>query len=523
MAIVSRFSLQLSVQYVLCCGFFLAFVGCGGSKPAQVKLGKPIDQFANLPPERIESLHGKVRAFCADCHVYPDPSSYPKANWSEEVSRGFEFYEKSGRTDLTPLSKHVFVEYFQTLAPLQLEIPPPRSDLEGPVKFRRMPISYRDSVRRPAVSHLYSSDQGLLVCDVTADEVGKVIIENGTGSYQKLFSSAAPAHVTWFAPLPAQPAGLLVAELGTFTPDDHDKGGVRFVASEQLAVPDATGQILLEKVGRVADVSVGDFNADGLPDVVVAEFGWHETGGMHILWNKSSSSNGELNFEAERLDSRHGASHVHVTDIDDDGDQDFVVLHSQEYESVSVYVNSGTGQFERSQVWNANVPDYGLSSMDLADVDSDGDLDVLLSNGDSMDSFLVKPHHGVQWLENKSESESLEFVHHPVAQQPAAYGAAAGDLDGDGDIDLVGCTMVWQSQDLNTLVWYEQIDDGQFITHPLDLSSSQHAAVELGDYDGDGDLDIAVGEFDRYVKLDFCGEIWWNDGVVESDQGDVSE
>lgn len=509
---------QLLVVGVLAC-----LAGCEGSKTARVTLGDPADQFANLSAERIEHLDGKVREFCADCHVFPAPSSYPKGNWSEEVSRGYEFYAKSGRTDLTPPSKHVVVEYFQTLAPMKLELPSPLYDLDGPVQFRRSPIRYAGSQRkRPGVSHLFNSEQGLLICDVTSDRIGKVSVEEGQVTYDEILSSAAPAHVTWFAPLPDESPGLLVAELGTFTPDDHDKGAVVFFSHESLQEEDPEGIKLLEGVGRVADVSTGDFDGDGLTDVVVAEFGWHETGGMHVLWNKSNATE-NLRFETQRIDSRHGASHVHVQDLDQDGDSDFIVLHSQEYESVSAYLNMGDGQFERQQVWNANVPDYGLSSMDLADIDRDGDLDVVLSNGDSMDSFLLKPHHGVQWLENRSQGESLEYVHHPVAQLPAAYGATAGDIDGDGDIDLIGCTMLWESQDLNTLVWYEQKDDGTFESHPLDLSSSQHAAVELGDFDGDGDLDIAVGEFDRYIQLDFCGEIWWNEGPAPNLAENISE
>ena len=494
----------------------LAVSGCGPQKTAQVTLGKPINHFANLPPERIEQLDEKVRGFCADCHVYPDPSSYPKANWKEEVARGFEFYEASGRTDLSPPNRAVIIDYFQTLAPEKLDIPPPSYELTGPIQFTPKPISYSGTNKRPGVSHLFNSSEGLLICDVTTDEVGLVSFEQHDATYKKLLSAAAPAHVALYDPRGSGEVGMLVAELGTFTPDDHDKGAVSFLPQSRLQATDPERIKLLENVGRVADVTTGDFDGDGKPDAVVAEFGWHETGGLHIIWNKCQQDS--LDFEVARIDTRHGASHVHVIDVDRDEDLDLVVLHSQEYESVSVYLNHGERQFERQEIWHAHVPDYGLSSMELADIDADGDFDIVLSNGDSMDSFLLKPHHSVQWLENTSQAEALSFTHRSVAQLPAAYGATAGDLDGDGDIDLVGCTMLWQSQDLNTLVWYEQTEPGVFEMHPLDLSSNQHAAVELGDFDADGDLDIAVGEFNRYIELDYCGEIWWNEGPTPGGQ-----
>ena len=51
----------------------------------------------------------------------------------------------------------------------------------------------------------------------------------------------------------------------------------------------------------------------------------------------------------------------------------------------------------------------------------------------------------------------------------------------------------------------------------LDLSMDQHASVELGDFDQDGDLDIATGEFERNIKMPNWINVYWNEGSVSED------
>ncbi|OLC53223.1 MAG: hypothetical protein AUH92_06450 [Acidobacteria bacterium 13_1_40CM_4_69_4] len=80
--------------------------------------------------------------------------------------------------------------------------------------------------------------------------------------------------------------------------------------------------------------------------------------------------------------------------------------------------------------------------------------------------------------------------------------AEAGDLDGDGDLDIVACSMtgvpaVERNSEilLESLLWLEQTTPGRFERHALELNTCDHATLSLGDYDRDGDLDFAVGVF----------------------------
>ena len=78
------------------------------------------------------------------------------------------------------------------------------------------------------------------------------------------------------------------------------------------------------------------------------------------------------------------------------------------------------------------------------DLDGDGDLDVLVTNGDMLDDFQLKPYHSIRWLENKG---SYPYVPHELAHMFGVMRAQAADLDGDGDLDIVACALVQFSVD----------------------------------------------------------------------------
>lgn len=228
-----------------------------------------------------------------------------------------------------------------------------------------------------------------------------------------------------------------------------------------------------------------------------------------------TSSEGDLKFQQKVLDPRHGASHVLITDWNRDGLPDFVTLFSQEHETIVAFLNEGTGHFKSETIYQAPDPAYGSSCIELVDFDGDGDLDLLFTNGDTMDSFELRPSHSVQWLENQGR---FPFQHHRLAPLTGAYGITHGDFDQDGDIDLAACTMTWDyAQPRNTIVWYEQTAPGQFLAHPLDYSRGQHPVITAGDFDADGDIDLAVGNFEaREAEQADQSEwfsIWWNRGI----------
>ena len=161
-----------------------------------------------------------------------------------------------------------------------------------------------------------------------------------------------------------------------------------------------------------------------------------------------------------------------VADLNGDKRPDFVALVAQQYEHVVAFLNRGPGRgFRQETIFRAITPVWGSSGIQLVDLDKDGDLDVLMTNGDTLDDFTIRPFHGVRWLENKGE---FPFVQHDLVAMPGVHRAQAVDIDGDGDLDVFACAFLPSSQnpqfqnlerqgnlsDLTSVGWLEQTSPG---------------------------------------------------------------
>ncbi|MCO6458680.1 MAG: VCBS repeat-containing protein [Pirellulaceae bacterium] len=481
--------------------------------------GRPDGPSGIAPPQElsdsvdIEGLRPRVTAFCGDCHAFPPPDSFPRHAWHAEVEQGFNFYRESGRHDLQPPPMNEVVAWYRAQAPESLDVPDPEPVQPGPLAFRPRPVPFTGG-DFPAVSHLHwqpASDGRageLLVCDMRAAVVLQASRLCDRPELTRLAEIPHPAHIT---PVDLDRDGVtdyLVADLGSYQPEDHQRGRVVWLrpttgdakAGDSEDSGDGWQQVVLaDQLGRVADIQVADFNADGLLDLIVAEFGWRKTGRLQMLWGQLPVD-AVPRFRPEAIDPRHGVIHVPVCDLNHDQRPDFVGLVSQEHEVIDLFLNQAAGGFEKIRLYTGHEPAMGSSGIQMVDLDGDGDLDILYTNGDTLDSYFVKPSHAVHWLENLGD---LKFQDHELVKLPGAYRALAGDLDGDGDLDIAACSYIPRTMihDLpperrfDSLIWLEQHSPGQFVRHALEQSPHGHMALELGDFDGDGDLDLATGSY----------------------------
>jgi hypothetical protein len=474
-----------------------------------------------LPPR--EASREEVERTCGGCHPTPPPEIFPDFLWPHEVERGFTFLERGQVPADTPSFGSV-VAYYRSRAPKELpalgRTDPPT---ECPAQFRRTGYRASRGPQSPAVANVrfvHLSDERRL--DVVACDMinGEVLLLR---PYQP---AAGLRVVTRAVPNPAHAEvadldgdgvkDLLVANLGSPIPTDERLGSVVWLRGR------ADGSFepvtLADKLGRVADVQAADFDGDGDLDLIAAVFGWQETGGVLLLENRTTDPERPA-FVPTTVDPRHGAIHVPVADLDGDGRPDFVALISQEHETVVAFLNAGGRRFVPRVIYAAPHPGFGSSGIQLVDLDRDGDLDVLMTNGDSMDSELLRPYHGVQWLENRG---TYPFLCHRLTPLYGAQRAVAADIDGDGDLDVVAVSFLpgayyqglRREMGLDAVIVLEQATPGRFVRHSLEAVTCDHATCDLGDFDADGKVDLVVGNAFVPYGYSSTGDHSDADGVI---------
>ncbi|MEX0822287.1 MAG: VCBS repeat-containing protein, partial [Rhodothermales bacterium] len=280
---------------------------------------------------------------------------------------------------------------------------------------------------------------------------------------------------------------IVVANVGSAVPTDNRVGSVVLLTRTEGL--NFTSTTILQGVGRVADVRPGDFDQDGDVDFVVAIFGFLNEGGIGWLERQADGS-----YRYHPLSDKQGGVNVLPTDLNGDGRLDFIALISQQYEEITAFVNQGGGRFTEQLLFKADSPTFGSSGIELVDLDRDGDVDVLFTNGDGFDlsSSMIRPYHGVQWLENEGE---YRFRYHDLLRLYGAYRAVPGDLDGDGDLDIIATSLLndWSDPERMSLIWLENDGRQHFTPHGIGNTPASIITADVADLDGDGRLDIVTG------------------------------
>ena len=370
---------------------------------------------------------------------------------------------------------------------------------------------------RPTISHVRIVDldedglQDVLVCDVLGQKVSWIRQEaGGTFTEQTILSEVnGPVHVEAIDMDEDGDLDVLVSAMGVILPSDAHLGEVLILENDgnELFIQ----HVIAKGVQRVTDVQAGDLDGDGDLDLSVAQFGYTQG---QVQWFQN---NGDWSFTPHQLIDRSGAIHAPVVDIDNDGDLDVLALLSQEWETVYAFVNDGSGSFTPKILHDVADADFSSSGIEVADLDQDGDADVLWTNGDAFVAIDYRPlpTHGLQWLENHGEGE---FEFHRIGQMDGAYAPSVADMDNDGDLDIVTVAefAFWDRPDTRSVVWWEQLDDMQFAPHTIAKDPTHLVTCDVADLDGNGFPDIVAGGMALYPPFDRITRVtcWMNDGAL---------
>jgi hypothetical protein len=214
---------------------------------------------------------------------------------------------------------------------------------------------------------------------------------------------------------------------------------------------------------RYVSVYAADVDGDGDADIISGSL--PRTSTAAIEWHEND---GQQNFTARSLITASSARAIHAGDLDRDGDVDIVSGSSTN--GIVWHKNLGGGAFT-NQVLATGIQDPFTVS--ITDLDLDGDADIIFTLGPNLT--------GLRWLEQVS---SGTFVQRSITPFPqGAYTSAqAGDIDGDGDIDIAAVSGF-------AVEWFKNNGQQQFARTFSSSAPAPMHALHLTDMDGDGDLD----------------------------------
>jgi hypothetical protein len=235
---------------------------------------------------------------------------------------------------------------------------------------------------------------------------------------------------------------------------------------------------------RSWSVALGDLDGDGDLDAVVGNYGAATT-----LWFNDGA--GTYTERSQSLEAGDVYA-VALGDVDGDGDLD-AVTGTDMGQANALWINNGTGSFD---IDNQYLGYWDTRALALGDMDNDGDLDILFGNSYGETNRL--------WINDGTGQFSDSGQELGTAQ---TYALALGDLDGDADLDLFVGNLegepdeVWLNDGAGTL-----ISSGEPLGHWATWS------LDLGDIDADGDLDAVTGQVEWGLTGSQKNRVWVNDG-----------
>lgn len=287
-----------------------------------------------------------------------------------------------------------------------------------------------------------------------------------------------------------------------------DKGGTGFQGIAQLYTNDGKGQFTLVEgtpFPGIEGVSAEFADLDNDKDLDLILTGSISTGRIAHLYTNDGNGNFILVENTPFLEVSNGD--VVIADLDNDKDLDVIISGfntAADARIATVYKNDGTGTFNIF----TNSPAFDLldeGDVDAADLDGDGDLDLLVT-GDTgpaeLTSLFLNDGTGVF---TKDLNASTLFIDLRDSDADIA------DIDGDGDKDILISGRFGTGADRIAHLYINEGAGTFVLASGTPFVGANACTVDFADFDNDGDMDVVISGFEQLVPNRRV-RMYYNDG-----------